>query len=258
MESFINHIKHRLSEPLPGRAAQYKMASMRRLEELGFNPVPPPDAKVACVLNLLHLDAGGHWRTVLIQRTDNPRDRHSGQVSFPGGRYEESDGDLVNVALREAHEEVGVSPLEVQVLGRLTELYIPVSNYIVHPFVGVLLGKPDFTMQPGEVEEILTPPLAAFSNPDNRKMTDLNVAQGVTLKGVPYFDVDGHIVWGATAMIMSEFLELLGAFGQRRPRARFRRRHEKIRAHQPRLDVYEHRRRLGEPAENAFGRVVVQ
>ncbi len=213
MESFINHIKHRLSEPLPGRAAQYKMASMRRLEELGFNPVSPPDAKVACVLNLLHLDAGGRWRTVLIQRTDNPRDRHSGQVSFPGGRYEESDGDLVNVALREAHEEVGVSPLEVQVLGRLTELYIPVSNFVVHPFVGLLLGRADFRPQPGEVDAVLTPDLGVFARPENKKTADLTVANGVTIKSVPYFDVEGRIVWGATAMIMSEFMEVMGEMG---------------------------------------------
>jgi 8-oxo-dGTP pyrophosphatase MutT (NUDIX family) len=208
-DSFIEQLRDRLAAPLPGREAQFRMGFARRVEELRLNPLPPSEAKVACVLNLLHRREGA-WHTLLIRRTVNPRDRHSGQVSFPGGRYEDSDGDLVNVALREAHEEVGVSPLEVQVLGRLTELYIPVSNYIVHPFVGVLLGKPDFTLQPGEVEAILTPPLSAFSNPDNRKITDLNVAQGVTLKGVPYFDVDGHIVWGATAMIMSEFMELLG------------------------------------------------
>lgn len=185
------------------------MAFARRAEELRLNPAPPPDARVACVLNLLHRHEG-HWRTVLIQRTVNPRDRHSGQVSFPGGRFEENDGELVNVALREAHEEVGVSPLEVEVLGRLTELYIPVSNFVVHPFVGVLLGVPDFRPQAGEVESILTPPIHLFASPENRKMTDLTVAHGVTLKGVPYFDVEGRVVWGATAMIMSEFLEVMG------------------------------------------------
>ena len=210
MQEFIEHLRARLAAPLPGRNAQYKMASMRRLEELGFNPVPPPDAKVACVINLLHRRENGRWHTVLIQRTDNPRDRHSGQVSFPGGRYEESDGALVNVALREAHEEVGVSPVEVQVLGRLTELYIPVSNFVVHPFVGVLLGKPDFRPQPGEVESILTPELGIFSRPENKKTTDLTTGSGVTIKSVPYFDVDGRVVWGATAMILSEFLEVMG------------------------------------------------
>ncbi|GAB4496191.1 MAG: CoA pyrophosphatase [Saprospiraceae bacterium] len=210
-ETFIKRLRDRLAEPLPGREAQYKMGFARRLEELRLNPATPPEAKVACVLNLLHRQEG-EWRTLLIQRTTNPRDRHSGQVSFPGGRYEESDGELVNVALREAHEEVGVSPLEVEVLGRLTELYIPVSNFVVHPFVGVLLGRSEFVPQPGEVEAILTPSLSIFSQPENRKMTNLTVGQGVVLKDVPYFEVEGRKVWGATAMIMSEFLELMPAF----------------------------------------------
>lgn len=207
-DTFIDDLRERLSRPLPGIEAQFKMAFARRAEELRRDPTPPPGARVACVLNLLHRHEG-HWRTVLIQRTENPRDRHSGQVSFPGGRYEESDGDLVNVALREAHEEVGISPLEVEVLGRLTELYIPVSNFVVHPFVGVLLGQPDFRPQAGEVEAILTPPLTLFARPEHRKMTDLTINQGITLKGVPYFDVEGRIVWGATAMILSEFLEVM-------------------------------------------------
>ena len=207
-DAFIGTIRARLSGTLPGREAQFKMGFARRLEELRLNPATPSDAKVACVLNLLHRQEG-EWRTLLIQRTTNPRDRHSGQVSFPGGRYEESDGELVNVALREAHEEVGVSPLEVEVLGRLTELYIPVSNFVVHPFVGVLLGPSEFVPQPGEVEAILTPPLSVFSQPENRKMTDLSIGQGIVLKDVPYFDVEGRTVWGATAMIMSEFLEVV-------------------------------------------------
>ena len=204
----IELLRKRLAAPLPGRAAQYRMASMHRLEELGYNPVPPPDAKVACVLKLLYRRDNA-WHTLLIQRTQNPRDRHSGQVSFPGGRFEENDGALVNVALREAQEEVGVLPGQVEVLGRLTELYIPVSNFVVHPFVGVLLGSPDFRPQPGEVESILTPALTVFSRPENRKMADLTVGQGIMLKDVPYFDVEGRMVWGATAMILSEFLELL-------------------------------------------------
>jgi len=208
-DTFIEQLREKLAGSLPGQEAQFKMAFKRRAEELRLNPAPPPDAKVASVLNLLHYHEGA-WRTLLIQRSSNPRDRHSGQVSFPGGRYEESDLNLTNVALRETHEEVGVSPLQVEVLGRLTELYIPVSNFVVHPFVGVLLGPPDFRPQPGEVEMILTPPLTIFSQPENRKMADLTVGQGITLKDVPYFDVEGRMVWGATAMILSEFLELAG------------------------------------------------
>lgn len=208
MQDFIDLLRARLAGPLPGRAAQFKMASTRRLQELGPNPIPPADARVACVLNLLHWQEG-HWRTTLIQRTDNPRDRHSGQVSFPGGSWEENDGELANVALRETEEEIGVPAQQIEILGRLTDLYIPVSNFLVHPFVGILNGKPEFAPQPGEVETVLTPALTVFQSPENRKQIDLTLHQGITLKDVPYFDVEGRIVWGATAMIMSEFLELL-------------------------------------------------
>lgn len=208
MQPFIDMLRDRLTGPLPGRDAQYKMASLRRLQELEFTPASPPDARVACVLNLLHLHEG-RWHTILIERTANPRDRHSGQVSFPGGRWEENDGELANVALRETEEEIGIPAGQVQILGQLTDLYIPVSNFLVHPFVGILEGAPMFTPQPGEVEAVLTPALSVFQAPENRKKTDLTLHQGITLKDVPYFDVDGKIVWGATAMILSEFLELV-------------------------------------------------
>jgi len=208
MQRFIHTLRARLAGPLPGREAQFKMAGLRRLQELGPNPAPPADARVACVLNLLYWHEED-WRTILIQRTENPRDRHSGQVSFPGGRWEERDGELANVALRETEEEIGVPAQHIEILGRLTDLYIPVSNFLVHPFVGILHGAPEFVPQPGEVEAVLTPALSVFQSQENRKRIDLTLQQGITLKDVPYFDVHGRIVWGATAMIMSEFLELV-------------------------------------------------
>jgi len=211
-DTFIDRLEEQFALPLPGRPAQHKMASVRRLEELGYNPTPPDTVRIACVLNLLHYHEGV-WRTTLIQRGINQNDRHSGQVSFPGGRYEEGDGDLVNVALRETWEEIGVSPIQVRVLGQLTDIYVPISNFLVHPFVGVLQGPPEFTPQPGEVELVLTPPLALFTHPENRKTTDIRLTQDIMLKDVPYFEIDGRIVWGATAMIMSEFLELMPGLG---------------------------------------------
>ena len=209
MNSFVDSLRRRLQEPLPGREAQYKMASRRRLQELSPHPSPPVTAKIACVLNLL-FQKDGAWHTVLIERTTNPRDRHSGQVSFPGGRWEASDGALANVALREAEEEIGAPAGQVEILGQLTDLYIPVSNFLVHPFVGLLQTAPNFCPQAGEVENILTPRLEVFHSNENRKRTDVNVGQGITLQNVPYFEVEGRVVWGATAMIMNEFLELLG------------------------------------------------
>lgn len=206
-DSWLTHLRTRLSGPLPGRAAQYRMASTRRLEELQQLPAPPSDARIACVLNLLHRQ-GDEWRTVLIRRSVNPRDRHSGQVSFPGGRWEESDGALANVALREAEEEIGVPAGAVEIIGQLTELYIPVSHFLVYPFVGVLREPVSFRPQTGEVEGILTPPVSLFCAAESRKVKDIAIGQGLVLRNTPYFDVEGHIVWGATAMILSEFLEL--------------------------------------------------
>lgn len=213
---WLDRLRARFQEPLPGPEAQYKMASLRRLEELAtLRYTPPPTARVACVLNLLHWRDGA-WRTVLIQRATNPRDRHSAQISFPGGRYEDGDGSLANAALREAEEEIGVAPGRVQLLGALTELYIPVSNFIVHPFVGLLSdedsdddGPLPFRPQPGEVESIFTPTIASFTDPANHAVTDIDVGPNVVLKSVPYYAVEGRRVWGATAMILSEFLELI-------------------------------------------------
>ncbi len=206
-DTWLEYLCARLQGPLPGRAAQLRMASARRIEELHAAPAVPPDARIACVLNLLFWE-GGEWHTVLIRRSANPRDRHSGQVSFPGGRWEETDGPLVNVALREAEEEIGVPPQSVEILGQLTELYIPVSHFLVYPFVGMLKEAVAFRPQPGEVEGILLPSLSLLSMPENRKVTDISVGQGLVIRNTPYFDVEGNIVWGATAMILSEFLEI--------------------------------------------------
>ncbi|NUO03749.1 MAG: CoA pyrophosphatase, partial [Saprospiraceae bacterium] len=132
MDAFIQHLQTRLKQPLPGQEAQYRMAR-------AFRPVtvsPPENAALAGVLALF-FPKNDEWQLALIERVvTHAGDRHSGQISFPGGKYEAADGILMNTALREAHEEVGIAPEEVKMLGPLTELYIPVSNFLVHPFVG--------------------------------------------------------------------------------------------------------------------------
>ena len=203
----IEEIRKRLSGPLPGPEAQYRMAFLRRLEDLARLGGVPDHARTACVLHLLHWDAGA-WRTVLIQRTVNPRDKHAGQMSFPGGRHEMQDASLEQAALRETEEEIGVPPSAIRIIGRLTELYIPVSNYLVHPFVGILEKPMQFTPQPGEVADIIRPPMRLFYEEAHCKRGDLPVSEGVLLKDVPHFSVSDRIVWGATAMILSEFLAL--------------------------------------------------
>ncbi|MCC7245616.1 MAG: CoA pyrophosphatase [Saprospiraceae bacterium] len=210
LPDFLQQIKDRLNQPLPGREVQYEMASLRRIQELtSLSFSAPDDAKIACVLILTWPDASGNWATALIQRTSNPNDRHSGQISFPGGRYEPDDPSLEHVALREAQEEIGIAPDQVAIIGRLTELYIPVSNFLVHPFVGWTPREPSFVLQAGEVERILTPTLSWLRQPQAKKATSIQIGSGAQLTNVPFFDVENHVVWGATAMIINELLAIL-------------------------------------------------
>lgn len=208
-DNFIETLEQRLSNTLPGVAKQYEMASLRRISELNLAEQPDySGAKQAAVMNLLHY-ADGAWRTILIRRAEHPEDRHSGQVSFPGGKFELSDESLAATALREVEEEIGVPATRIRLLGQMTSLYIPVSNFLVHPFVGVLDGSPDFRFQEGEVVGVLQPALADFKHPERRKVTDLQIAPNLLLREVPYFDVEGYVVWGATAMMLNEFLAIL-------------------------------------------------
>ncbi|MCB9282803.1 MAG: CoA pyrophosphatase [Lewinellaceae bacterium] len=199
-------LKERLHGPLPGKDAQFRMAHVARRID-----VPVPDhARQAGVLALFYPDREGQWNLALIERVShNPNDRHGGQISFPGGRFEEADGTMLRTALRETREEIGVDTSRVEVLGALTDLYIPVSNYQVHPFVGVLETTPTFFPQWEEVASIVEAPLDLLCDPATRQTTDLRISSNILLKDVPYFNVLGKVIWGATAMMLSELLELL-------------------------------------------------
>ncbi|MCB0639493.1 MAG: CoA pyrophosphatase [Lewinella sp.] len=204
MDTFIEKLTQRLQEPLPGPEAQYRLAHAVR-RPLG---PPPPDARQASVLDLFYPKAD-EWNLVLIERTSShPDDRHGGQIGFPGGRVEPEDPSLGHAALREAEEEVGAPAHDIRLLGRLTELYIPVSNYLVHPFVGWLDYAPDFRRQVTEVAAILEVPYASFQDLSNLRKTDLQITPSIRLREVPFFAVQQKIVWGATAMMIGELLAL--------------------------------------------------
>ena len=194
---FIQNLRDRLTAPLPGREAQFKMAFAHRVEELQRRLNPPDDAKTGCVLLSLW-ETDGVWHTALIRRTESPRDRHSGQISFPGGRHDIGDTSFAYTALREAHEEIGIVPGEVEILGMLTELYIPVSNFSVYPFIGLLSSPPTFQLQPGEVEQVFSPTLDYFQDPASRSTADVLVGGQLMVKEVPCFLVEDRPVWGAT------------------------------------------------------------
>ena len=203
--NLIDTIRERFSNPLPGRAAQYRMAHVGR-------DFPTPDfskARKAAVVILLYPDAARETQLVLIQRMFHPKDRHSGQISLPGGKIESTDTSPQAAALRELEEELGVPTNTVMILGQLSDLHISVSNFLVYPFLGVVDKRPNFIPQPDEVHAILETPIKAFLEKSMRRKKDLKLPNGITLKNVPYFDIKGHTVWGATAMIINEFSELL-------------------------------------------------
>jgi len=203
-DSFIQQLHEKLKNELPGAEAQYRMAPATRPL---FNTIPKK-ARSAAVLLFLYPN-NNEWHTVFIQRTShNPNDRHGGQISFPGGKVEDSDPSLEFTAIRETAEEVGVDASLVQTIGPLSELYIPVSNFKVNPFVAYALNRPDFVPDKKEVQAILEVPIWQLLEKNNIKKKDLRTASGFMLKDVPYFDIGGTTIWGATAMILSEFLEL--------------------------------------------------
>jgi 8-oxo-dGTP pyrophosphatase MutT (NUDIX family) len=205
MMELIKRLEERMSHPLPGHNAHLTMAHVTRQRYVDA----PVGARQAAVLVAL-FPKNEEWHVVFIERNANDRDHHGGQISFPGGKAEPSDLSMLATALREAEEEVGIGQEQVKVLGKLTELYIPVSNFQVHPFLGYLEASPSYRLQLEEVNEVLEVPLSHFRLPGIRKFTDIRIAPQITLKQVPYFDVQGRVLWGATAMMLNELLEIVG------------------------------------------------
>ncbi len=207
MQALINKISNAFQQPLPGREVQYQMAAMDRANDLSIKLKNPKDASVLILL----YPKNEETHIVLIERTSkNKNDRHAGQISFPGGRHDAEDINFEMTAIREAHEEVGVAKNDIRILGQLTDLMIPVSNFLVHPFVGYCETTPEFIPEIAEVKTIIEVPLSHLQNPDTRRTTDLVTPLKWKLTDVPYFNIDGHVLWGATAMILNEFLEMVG------------------------------------------------
>ncbi|MBE3095504.1 MAG: CoA pyrophosphatase [Planctomycetes bacterium] len=196
-------LRRALAQPLPGAAAQRDMAPRPRP---GWRPAGPSDIRrLAAALLLIYPGADG--ASIVLTTRSGGLSRHSGQVSLPGGAVSAGESPA-DAALREAAEEVGVDPAAIRVLGVLTPLDIPVSGFLLHPVVGVTDHRPDFLAADGEVERVLEVPVAHLLDPA-RVGFDQRLRDGVH-HDIPFFGVGGEVVWGATAMVLSEFLWLLG------------------------------------------------
>ncbi len=204
-EDLITRIRNGFSRPLPGRSAQERM--MGRV--VAMPEALPENVRDSAVLQLLY-PVDGEAHMLFMRRTEDGR-AHSGQISFPGGRWEAQDENFMQTALREANEEVGLKISEVEVLGGLTPLYIPVSFFMVHPFVAWSDTRPEYQPSADEVSELIELPLSYLMNPENKIRTKVRPSSMPQLTlDVPAYKVpDGSIIWGATAMMLAELEAML-------------------------------------------------
>lgn len=193
--------------PLPAQASQFKMVPPFRQELLKQQEQAIKTARRAGVLALFYPDVNQETHLVLILRKTY-HGVHSAQVGFPGGKLEAYDASLEAASIRETFEEVGVPIKHMEVLRGLSEVYIPPSNFYVHPFIGISKETPQFVKQDDEVEAIIEVALNHFLDDANIITQKVNTSYSVDVE-VPAFKLNNYVVWGATAMMLSEIKDLL-------------------------------------------------
>jgi 8-oxo-dGTP pyrophosphatase MutT (NUDIX family) len=203
-QEILTRIEKGLWAPLPGIPAQLAMVPEPRPGHKAYYEVEDSSRK-AGVLVLLYV-RDGRLRVLLTRRTERVL-HHRGQISLPGG--EQHPGESIEAtALRETAEELGPDLGAVRVLGRLTPLFIPPSNYCIYPTVAFVPGHLVFHLQPEEVDEVIEVPVEHLADPANVRRETWTV--GGREAEVPFYAFEGHKIWGATAMVLAELLALIG------------------------------------------------
>jgi len=203
LNGFVKFLAEALDGELPGVKAHRKLISPGR--ELSYPADDAPEIKHSGVLFLLFPDKDRLF-TCLIKRPSSMK-HHPGQIGFPGGKVEKNDSSSQMAAMREAEEEVGLTSGSYRIIGKLSDLYIQVSNFIIHPYVAWVDRKPVFTLNNSEVEDIILFPIQDFMENEHFAETEIMTFTG--LVKVPYYPFNGEIIWGATAMILSEYFEII-------------------------------------------------
>lgn len=204
--NFLKYVPKIAKETLPAAHAHAKMAPIERLELLNNFSYEDLSPKRAAVMMLFY-PKESQTHLVLIVRNSYPG-VHSSQIAFPGGKVESYDSSMADTALRETEEEIGIAKSSIEIIKEFTEIYIPPSNFLVSPFLGICTTEPTFVLQPDEVAGIIELPLSIFLDDKNVVTRKLTTSYAVSID-VPAFLVKEHIVWGATAMMMSELKETL-------------------------------------------------
>ena len=202
---FINQIEELQNKPLGGLTSQFKLAPELRTK-FSQKLIDSKNPKKAAVLALFYPDDSNQTRFLLTQRASY-NGTHSAQVSFPGGKIEEKDLNLQETALRETYEEVGVASNTVKVIRQLSDSYIPPSNFLVTPFLGIATKKPSFIPN-NEVANLIEVLMSDLLNDNNLTSKEMETSYMKNID-VPCFKLNNYIVWGATAMMLSEIKDLL-------------------------------------------------
>lgn len=192
---------------LPGVDSQFKLAPSQRKKlgkEIDTVTLKP---KIAAVMSLIFPDQNDEMQMVFMLRKTY-KGVHSNQIGFPGGKVEKEDNNLEATALRETYEEIGVEPKEITVLKELTDVYIPPSNFLVKPFLGVVESRPNYVLEQKEVERLIEIPLKSILS--NEFVGSNLIKNSYTKEAeVPTFKFDDNVIWGATAMMLSEIKDLI-------------------------------------------------
>jgi len=193
---------------LPGEESHIEMIPFRLQSSLSLTKdVTPRLSAVLCLLYQNHDDI----HIVLMER-QNYGGTHSGQISFPGGKKENEDSTLIDTALRETEEEIGIERHKVNLLGKLTNVYIPVSNFLVEPYVGWIEAPNQFNLSEREVKTVFNIKFSELLNPLSKTKKNVITHKGHTLKNVPCFYIEERIIWGATSLMLNELKHLLERF----------------------------------------------
>ena len=203
---FLKYVPKIKQEKLLGDKAHLKMVPLERILEVEkFNKNSNNPRKAAVLMLIYPKQNKSHL--ALIVRNTYPG-VHSAQIGFPGGKVELEDDSLIHTALRETHEEIGIHPDKIEIIKTFTEVFIPPSNFVVAPFLGISYSELEFIEQEEEVSGIIELSLLDFLNEKTIVNKIMNTSYGNNIE-VPTFKINEHFVWGATAMMMSELKEVL-------------------------------------------------
>lgn len=205
-ESWKESLSVIINKPFDSREAHLEMAPYRKINfDSSIDPI--------------HSAVGVHFffdkepNLILIERPLTMR-KHAGQIAFPGGKKDEGDRDLVETALRESHEEIGISPINLEPIGSLSKVYIPVSNYLIHSFAFAHIKRPDLTLNLGEVNQVLYVKISELLKSDSKSVADIQLQNGTKIKNAPCFNIQGKMIWGATSLLLNELKHRIIQFHQ--------------------------------------------